>query len=59
VTDAVAHGEQVVAFIDWSSTRDGKTLEGKEIAVYRIRDSKITEAHFHQDNLSHDEEFWS
>jgi ketosteroid isomerase-like protein len=35
IREAVAHGEQVAAFIDWSSTRDGKTLEGKEIAVYR------------------------
>ncbi len=57
VTNAVAHCEQVVAFIDRSSTRDGKTIEGKEIAIYRIRDSKISEAHFNQDNLSHDEEF--
>ncbi len=59
VTEAVAHGEQVAAFVDWSSTHDGKTLEGKEIAVYCIRESKIIEAYFHQDNLSHDEEFWS
>ncbi len=59
IREAVAHGEQVAAFIDWSSTRDGKTLEGKEIAVYRIRDARIVEAYFHQDNLSHDEEFWS
>jgi hypothetical protein len=44
VTDAVAHGEQVEAFIDWSSTREGKTIEGKEIAVYRIRDARIVEA---------------
>ena len=59
IREAVAHGEQVAAFIDWSSTRDGKTLEGKEIAVYRIRDARIVEAYFYQDNLSHDEEFWS
>lgn len=59
VSEAVAHGEQVAAFIDWSATRDGKTLEGKEIAVYRIRHDKITEAHFHQNNIDDDEEFWS
>lgn len=49
---------EVATFVDWSSTRDGKTLEGKEITVYRIRKAKITEAYFHQDNLSHDGEFW-
>ena len=59
VSEAVAHGEQVAAFIDWSSTRDGKTLVGKEIAIYRIRDGKITEAQFHQNDLNHDREFWS
>ena len=59
VSEAVAHGEQVAAFIDWSATRDGKTLEGKEIAIYRIRDDKIVEAYFHQDNIGDDEEFWS
>jgi len=59
VSDAVAHGEQVAAFIDWSSTRDGTLLKGKEIAVYRVRNGKITEAYFHQNDLSHDEEFWA
>lgn len=59
VSEAVAHGEQVAAFIDWSATRDGRTLEGKEIAIYRIRDDKIVEAYFHQDNIGDDEEFWS
>jgi ketosteroid isomerase-like protein len=57
--DVVAHGEQVVAFVDWSSTRGGKTLEGKEIAVYRVRGGELAEVWFHPDNLKHDEEFWA
>ena len=59
VREAVEHGEQVVALMDWSSARGGKTLEGKEVAVYRVRGGKIVEAHFHPDNPEHDEEFWA
>ncbi|MGB3681486.1 MAG: nuclear transport factor 2 family protein [Rubrobacteraceae bacterium] len=33
-SEIVAHGGQVVAFIDWSAERDGARIEGKEIAVY-------------------------
>lgn len=56
--EIVANGEHVVAMIDWSATREGKRLEGKEVAVYRIRGGKISEASFHQDDQSKDAEFW-
>lgn len=56
--EIVANGEQAVAMIDWSATREGKRLEGKEVAVYRVRDGKITEVSFHQDDQSTDAEFW-
>lgn len=54
----VPHGEQVVAFIDWSAERDGGRIEGKEVAVYRVRDDEIVEAFFHVDNPVSDEAFW-
>lgn len=59
VRAALGHGEQVVALIDWSSTRAGRTLVGREVAVYRVREGRILEATFHPDNLEHDEEFWA
>lgn len=52
------YGEQVVALIDWSAERDGERIEGKEVAVYRVRDGKIIEASFHLDNPASDEAFW-
>ncbi|CAN5714422.1 hypothetical protein BH24ACT21_BH24ACT21_06770 [soil metagenome] len=52
------HGEHVVAMIDWSAKRDGERIEGKEVAVYRVRDGEITEASFHLDNPASDEAFW-
>ena len=54
----VANGEHAVALIDWSATQGGKRLEGKEVAVYRVRNGKVVEAAFHQDNPEKDREFW-
>lgn len=56
--EIVANGEHAVAMIDWSARRNGKSLEGREVAVYRIRGGKIIEASFHQDGQSKDAEFW-
>ncbi len=56
--EVVSHGGQVVAFIDWSAERDGGQIEGKEIAVYRVRDGKIVVAFFHVDDPTDDREFW-
>lgn len=54
----VANGEQAVALVDWSATRDGEILEGKEVAVYRVRDGKVVEVHFHQEDQELDRQFW-
>ena len=54
----VANGEHAVAMIDWSASRGGKRLEGKEVAVYRVQDGRVVEASFHQDNPEADREFW-
>lgn len=56
--EIMAHGRHAVALIDWSATREGRTLEGKEVAVYRLRDGRIVEAHFHQDDQNLDRQFW-
>jgi ketosteroid isomerase-like protein len=59
VREAIQHGEQVVALVDWSSVSGGEVLEGREIAIYRVRDGRVTEAWFHPNNLNDDERFWS
>lgn len=56
--EIVANGEHDVALVDWSAERDGETLEGKEVAVYRVRDGRIVEVHFHQDDQTLDRQFW-
>lgn len=56
--DVVEHGEHAIALIDWSAERDGERIEGKEVAVYRVRDGKVVEASFHLDDPTSDEAFW-
>jgi ketosteroid isomerase-like protein len=55
--EIVANGEHAVAMVDWSATREGKRVEGKEVAVYRIRDGRVAKVSFHQDDQSKDAEF--
>ena len=56
--EIVANGEHAVALVDWSAERDGETLEGKEVAVYRVRNGKVVEVHFHQDDQNLERRFW-
>lgn len=56
--EIVANGEHAAALVDWSAERDGGTLEGKEVAVYRVRGGKVVEVHFHQDDGELDRQFW-
>ena len=56
--EVVANGEHAVALVDWSATREGEPLEGKEVAVYRVRDGEVVEASFHQDDQELDRRFW-
>lgn len=54
----VANGEHAVALIDWEAERSGEKLEGKEVAVFRIRGGKIVEVSFHQDDVELNRKFW-
>lgn len=57
-TEVVANGEHAVAMVDWSAERDGRRLEGKEVAIYRIRAGRVVEVSFHQDDTDLDKQFW-
>ena len=56
--EIVANGKHVVAMIDWSAEFGNKRLEGKEVAVYRIKGGEVVEASFHQDDVDLDRRFW-
>lgn len=56
--EVVANGEHAVAMVDWAAEVGSERLEGKEVAVYRVRGGKVVEASFHQDNVDLDRRFW-
>lgn len=57
-SEVVTNGEHAVALVEWSATQEGASLEGREVAVYRIREGRIVEASFHQDDPDLDRRFW-
>ena len=56
--EVMAHGEHVVALINWSAEINGERIKGKEVAVYRVRNARVVEVSFHLDNPASDEAFW-
>ena len=56
--EVVANGEHAVALVGWAAERGGAKIEGKEVAVYRVRGGKVVEANFHQNDSSAKERFW-
>jgi ketosteroid isomerase-like protein len=57
--DVLANDRHAVALVDWVAERDGRTLRGKEIAVFRARDGRLAEAWFYPDDLRAVEAFWA
>ena len=57
--DVLANDRHTVALVVWVAERDGRTLRGKEIAVYRVRDGQLAEAWFYPDDLRTVDTFWA
>ncbi len=47
LVDALATDRDAVALVGWSSTYRGRTMESRELALFRIEDGTIREAWFH------------
>ena len=58
VSRTVETGSHVAALIEWSATRDGRELAGREMAVYEVRDGRIAAAWFYPENIADDQAFW-
>ena len=58
VAGTVESATHVSALIDWSAVSGGKRIEGRELAVYEVRDGLITAAWFHPENIGDDRAFW-
>jgi ketosteroid isomerase-like protein len=44
--DVLANDARAVGLVGWSSTYRGRTMQGKELALYAVRDGQIAEAWF-------------
>lgn len=58
VVSTVETGSHAAALIAWSAERDGRRIEGRELAVYEVRDGRIAAARFHPENIADDRAFW-
>ncbi len=58
VTGTVETGSHVAALIAWSAEKDGRRIEGRELAVYEVRGGRIAAAWFHPENIADDRVFW-
>lgn len=56
--DVIADNDLAVAIVYWSSSYRGGRMEGKEAAVYRIREGKIVEAWFHPADKAVSDQFF-
>jgi uncharacterized protein len=46
----IATGRHVAALVGWSSTFRGRSMEGRELAVFHVAGGRITEAWFHPED---------
>jgi ketosteroid isomerase-like protein len=57
--DVLANDRRAVALVDWVAEREGRSLRGKEIAVFRVQDGRLAEAWFYPDDLRTVDTFWA
>ena len=58
VTSTVETSTHVAASIAWSAMKGGRRIEGRELAVFEVRDHHIVAAWFHPGDITDDEAFW-
>lgn len=58
VTETVTTATHCAAIIAWSATRDGVVIEGREMAVYGVRDGRIASTLFLPEAIANDRAFW-
>ena len=58
VSRTIETGSHVAGLIAWSATKDGRQIEGREMAVFEVRDDSIAAAWFYPENIADDRTFW-
>ena len=58
VTEAVETATHCAPIISWSAERDGKSIRGRELALFRVADQQIQSAAFYPENVADVRAFW-
>ena len=48
--DVLASDDHAVALVEWGAERDGRALSGHEVAVYHVRDGRVSEVWFYTED---------
>lgn len=59
IAEAVGTATDCAVLIAWQARKADRLIEGRELAVYRIRDGRIAHARFFPENIADDRAFWS
>ena len=57
--DVLANDRHVVAVVGWSSTYRGRTMQSRELALYRIEGGRIAEAWFYPEEYEKAQQFFA
>lgn len=58
VAETVETETHCAAVIEWKADKNGRTIHGREMAVYGFREGRIYEANFFAANIGNDQAFW-
>jgi ketosteroid isomerase-like protein len=59
LVQTLATDDHVAALVNWSSEFRGRRMDGRELAVYRVRAGRVTEAWFFPENQEAAWEFFA
>lgn len=57
--DILGNADRAIGVYNWTATRDGNTLEWRQVNVYHVRDGQIVEIWQHPFEFERWNEFWS
>lgn len=58
VVETVETRTHCAALVAWSAERDGRTVRGRELAVFGVAGGRIVSARFHPEEIADDRVFW-
>jgi ketosteroid isomerase-like protein len=58
VLETIETRTHCAALVAWSADRDGRTIRGRELAVFGVAGGRIVSACFHPEDIADDRAFW-